>query len=38
MTDSIDEWYLNGEDASMGDGLDDEYVESQEPWDQAELD
>lgn len=36
MSRSIDDWFANNGDMSLGDGLDDEVVESPEPWDQSE--
>lgn len=33
MSWSIDDWFANNGDASIGDSSDDEYVESPEPWD-----
>ncbi|MGF9648700.1 hypothetical protein AAIH32_12030 [Pseudarthrobacter oxydans] len=36
MSNSIGDWYLNGQDASTEDSFDDEYVEAQDPWDHAE--
>jgi hypothetical protein len=36
MSWSIDDWFANNGDTSLGDGFDDEVVESPEPWDLSE--
>lgn len=36
MSNSIGDWFLNGDEASVEDSFDDEYVETQDPWDQAD--
>jgi hypothetical protein len=36
MAESIDDWFANHEETSMGDAPDDELVEWQEPWDQTD--
>lgn len=33
MSWSIDDWFANNGDASIGDNIDDEFVEAAEPWD-----